>query len=87
MKKLRLSTVATALCLLCMSMGFPNLEEEGKEKDKCSKKKARTTDVRTVGLGCSRHVSLAEEATQEDVQTPVRATCAAKTTCGITPNI
>ncbi len=84
MKTLRLSTVATALCLLCMSMGFPNLEEEGKEKDKCSKKKARTTDVRTVALmSCSRQVGLAEK----ESQVPVQATCAAKTTGEVAPNI
>ena len=84
MKKLRLSTVATALCLLCMSMGFPNLEEEGKEKDKCSKKKTRTTDVRTVALmSCSRQVSLAEQ----ESQMPAQATCAAQTTDQVTPNI
>jgi hypothetical protein len=84
MKKLKLSTVATAICLLCMSMGFPNLEEEGKEKDKCSKKKSRTTDVRTVALmSCSRQVSLAEKVEQ----TPAGATCAVKTTGEVTPNI
>ncbi len=84
MKKLRLSTVATALCLLCMSMGFPNLEEEGKEKDKGSTKKTRTTDVRTVALmSCSRQVSLAEK----ESQTPVQATCAVKTTGEVVPNI
>ncbi len=84
MKTLRLSTVATFLCLLCMSMGFPNLEEEGKEKDKCNKKKTRTTDVRTVALmSCSRQVSLAEQ----EVQKPVQATCAVKTTGEVTPNI
>ena len=84
MKKLRLSTVATAVCLLCMSMGFPNLEEEGKEKNKCSKKKTRTTDVRTIALmSCSRQVSLAEK----EVQMPVQATCAARTTAEVAPNI
>ena len=84
MKKLRLSTIATAVCLLCMSMGFPNLEEEGKEKDKCSNKKTRTTDVRTVALmSCSRQISLAEK----EPQTPVQATCAAKTTGTVATNI
>jgi hypothetical protein len=84
MKKLRLSTVATAICLLCMSMGFPNLEEEGKEKNKCSTNKTRTTDVRTVALmSCSRQVSLAEKAPQMPVQT----TCAIKTTGEVAPNI
>jgi hypothetical protein len=70
--------------LLCMSMGFPNLEEEGKEKDKCSKKTSRTTDVRTVALmSCSRQVTLAEKAEHK----PVEATCAVKTTGEVAPNI
>lgn len=84
MKKLRLSTVATAICLLCMSMGFPNLEEEGKDKDKCSTKTTRTTDVRTVALmSCSRQVRLAGKVQQ----TPAGATCAVRTTREATPNI
>jgi hypothetical protein len=58
MKTLKLSTVATALCLICMSMGFPNLEEEGKGKDQGSGKKSDTTYMRAASLGCSRGVQL-----------------------------
>jgi len=51
-----------------MSMGFPNLVEEEKNKDGCSKKKMRSTDVRTVALGCTRQVSLAEKKAPEELK-------------------
>ena len=62
MKTLKLSTIATFLCLLCMSMGFPNLvSEEESDVDGCSRKKTRTTDVRTAALSCSRQVKIAHQ--------------------------
>jgi hypothetical protein len=80
MKKLRLSTIATFLCLLCMSMGFPNLVEEEKEKDQC-KKQAHSTDVRTAALGCSRQISLAEKEMKPELVMPAGATCSVKVSC------
>ncbi len=86
MKKLKLSTVATVLCMLCMSMGFPNLVEEEKEKDQC-KKKAHSTDVRTAALSCSRQITLTEKETKEELALPAGATCAVKAACELPAKI
>lgn len=77
MKTLRLSTIALVLCTLCMSMGFPNLVEEEKEKDQC-RKKAHTADVRTAALSCSRQISIAEKEAKEELTMPAGATCVVK---------
>lgn len=86
MKKLRLSTIATVLCLLCMSMGFPNLVEEEREKDQC-KKKTHSTDVRTAALSCSRQINLAEREAKEEPAIPDGATCSVKVICELPAKI
>ena len=69
MKTLKLSTIATMLCLLCMSMGFPNLASEEEEDDsKENKSKARTTSVRKVALACSRQINVAEKPSKGDTE-------------------